>query len=476
MNKAENRKPTYSLTSVEQIFMNLVKNKIYKDNHHFSKSMIRFKSKFILDNLEVFEEKIENMILSDMKEEDIQKLLGTKDEMKTRQFTKFIKQIDEGESGKSLTSQLEFTQKEEKKVKKRLDILKKKLNKNKKRKKLSDINMLESIEAKTGQFKKGLDYIEGYNIFSDLNYGDFLIVFENPFDEFMFEEQEDNLKKIQILKRRKKQSEKAGGNLSKSQVEKKRNAEEKAFNESTKRMEDARKVAMESLGFDFEGDYKEIMFELRKKTKQKFPVYESGKDFNKPGTDKYGCNPIGDKFMMTLGEAFSIYDENLNQVSDILTLDKDYLRDEEIAFKNALIFHAKKFYEISYEITNDYHEKIQNHYFSTKFSQKPFTNYFFPLMENMFSNVENPLTVFNRYNFSFLYDIDPHFMQEVKDMKVDRRFFQNIMREVMSIKINQIGMHTRQFYSEDLKKIFLVIKCQDNVLKIRAEVSILTQT
>lgn len=51
--------------------MNLVKNKIYKDNHHFSKSMIRFKSKFILDNLEVFEEKIENMILSDMKEEDI---------------------------------------------------------------------------------------------------------------------------------------------------------------------------------------------------------------------------------------------------------------------------------------------------------------------------------------------------------------------------------------------------------------------
>lgn len=150
MNKAENRKPTYSLTSAEKIFMSLVKNKIYKDNHHFSKSMIRFKSKFILDNLEEFEEKIENMILMDMKEEDIQKLLGTKDNMKRRQFTKFIKQVDGGESGKSFTSQLEFTQKEEKKVKKRLDILKKKLNKNKKRKKLSDINQLESIEAKTG--------------------------------------------------------------------------------------------------------------------------------------------------------------------------------------------------------------------------------------------------------------------------------------------------------------------------------------
>lgn len=46
-----------------------------------------------------------------------------------------------------------------------------------------------------------------------------------------------------------------------------------------------------------------------------------------------------------------------------------------------------------------------------------------------------------------------------------------LLRKIMQVKINQIGVYTRQFYSEDLTKIFVVLKCQDNVLKMRAEVS-----
>ena len=58
------------------------------------------------------------------------------------------------------------------------------------------------INSKTGQFMKGVDEIEGMNLFSDLNYGDYLIVFENPFYDFMFEEIEANKKKIDIIKRK----------------------------------------------------------------------------------------------------------------------------------------------------------------------------------------------------------------------------------------------------------------------------------
>ena len=43
------------------------------------------------------------------------------------------------------------------------------------------INELERINAKTGQFMKGLTEIEGKNLFNDLNYGDMVIVYKNPF-------------------------------------------------------------------------------------------------------------------------------------------------------------------------------------------------------------------------------------------------------------------------------------------------------
>jgi hypothetical protein len=51
---------------------------------------------------------------------------------------------------------------------------------------------------------KGVTEIRGRNIFNDLNYGDMVIVYHNPMYEFMFEEQESNRKKIDIIERRKK--------------------------------------------------------------------------------------------------------------------------------------------------------------------------------------------------------------------------------------------------------------------------------
>jgi hypothetical protein len=74
MNRLENRKPQYSLTNAESIFINLCKNKRYKDYKHMSKSIIRFKSKFVLTKLEEFEKKLDEMIIKDILHEEIEEL------------------------------------------------------------------------------------------------------------------------------------------------------------------------------------------------------------------------------------------------------------------------------------------------------------------------------------------------------------------------------------------------------------------
>jgi hypothetical protein len=115
---------------------------------------------------------------------------------------------------------------------------------------------------------------------------------------------------------------------------------------------------------------------------------------------------------------------------------------------------------------------IHTNYFSTNFDQKPLTNYFFPIMDNIFLNEEDPLFKKERYHFSFLYKTGTYLNKQVENYLIDKRFFNMLMRQIMQIKINQIGVHTRQFFSEDLTKIFMVLKCQENVLKMRAEVSL----
>ena len=70
MNRFENRSPQYSLTNAESIFVNICKNNRYKDHGQMSKQIIRFKSKFNLYKLDEFEEKIDQMILKDIIQEE----------------------------------------------------------------------------------------------------------------------------------------------------------------------------------------------------------------------------------------------------------------------------------------------------------------------------------------------------------------------------------------------------------------------
>lgn len=56
--------------------------------------------------------------------------------------------------------------------------------------------------------------MKGQNIYQDLNYGDYLLVFSNPLYDFMFEEIEDEKLKVRLIKRFLKSQEQASGVLS----------------------------------------------------------------------------------------------------------------------------------------------------------------------------------------------------------------------------------------------------------------------
>jgi hypothetical protein len=113
-------------------------------------------------------------------------------------------------------------------------------------------------------------------------------------------------------------------------------------------MELARKKIMESMGFSFEGDYEEIIENMSKRLKQKYPVFESKIAYNQPDSPEYGKNVTAKGGFITLKEAFDLYDQNLSTITDIHNLNKDYLKDEETAFKNAILFHSNRYYRISY--------------------------------------------------------------------------------------------------------------------------------
>ena len=56
--------------------------------------------------------------------------------------------------------------------------------------------------------------MKGQNIYQDLNYRDYLLVFSNPLYDFMFEEIEDEKLKVRLIKRFLKSQEQASGVLS----------------------------------------------------------------------------------------------------------------------------------------------------------------------------------------------------------------------------------------------------------------------
>ena len=456
MNKSQNRKPTYNLVNAEHLFCEIVKNPIYKDSNHFSKSIIKFKSKFIIDNIDEFERKIDEIIIKDIVNSD-----KTKDSNNRAQNTK----MDELQSDES---EIELTLAEKEIIKLRTANIKKR-NQGSFKKQMVDIKSLESINSRTGQYTKGVQAIEGYNIFNDLNYGDFVLVFHNPMYDFCFEQLEINIKKLDLIDKRKNSQVKSGGGKSSQNITRDRLKQEKDRKASINRCEKARENVMRSLGFFCDGDYFEMREDIQKLTGEDGRIISSN-EFNIPGGQKYGKRETQKNYIITVREAFQIYDETINIVSNIFNLNKDYMIDEETAFKNAVVFHAKKFYQISYDTLDSNNQTKHNDYFSTDFSQKPFSNYVFPLFDYFFTNKENPLTILKRYHFSFLYEINNQYLKNVWDLVIDKRFLNKLLRNIMILKINTIGIHTRQFYSEDMRRIFLVMRCQDNVLRTRAEV------
>lgn len=93
-----------------------------------------------------------------------------------------------------------------------------------------------------------------------------------------------------------------------------------------------------------------------------------------------------------------------------------------------------------------------------------------PLVENLFLE-QNFGGEWNRYFFTFVFRKEFFEHTSILDLEIDLRFVKKLLRNVISLKMNQIGIHTRQFYSSDYKKVFVVLKCQENALKLQAAVN-----
>jgi len=94
-----------------------------------------------------------------------------------------------------------------------------------------------------------------------------------------------------------------------------RDEDEKFQEQSEKRKEQSRKQAIESLGFQYEGDYKVIYKEMERDTGQKNPYFKSSSDFNNPNHKNYGKKSTRNSFTTTVGEIFQIYDKYINLLS-----------------------------------------------------------------------------------------------------------------------------------------------------------------
>ena len=69
-----------------------------------------------------------------------------------------------------------------------------------------------------------------------------------------------------------------------------------------------------------------------------------------------------------------------------------------------------------------------------------------------------------------LFNYDDTLSQVMSGFTIDQRIFYNLLRKLIVIKLNQDKIWTRQFYSQDLKLIYLVLKPLDSVIQNRAMV------
>lgn len=62
-------------------------------------------------------------------------------------------------------------------------------------------------------------------------------------------------------------------------------------------------------------------------------------------------------------------------------------------------------------------------------------------------------------------------MSKIQNLVIDRRIFGELIRKVIALKFNKIGIYTREFYSEDVKQVFMILKAQQSTLSQRAAVN-----
>lgn len=71
-----------------------------------------------------------------------------------------------------------------------------------------------------------------------------------------------------------------------------------------------------------------------------------------------------------------------------------------------------------------------------------------------------------------LFKFDDSMSRLLKGFTIDLRIFFNLLRKMVIIKLNADKIWTRQFYSQDLKKIFVILKPLDAVIENRAMVKV----
>lgn len=72
---------------------------------------------------------------------------------------------------------------------------------------------------------------------------------------------------------------------------------------------------------------------------------------------------------------------------------------------------------------------------------------------------------------SILFEFEDGYSRLLRGFTIDLRIFFNLLRKMIIIKLNSDKIWTRQFYSQDLKKIFVVMKPLDSVIENRAMVN-----
>lgn len=69
-----------------------------------------------------------------------------------------------------------------------------------------------------------------------------------------------------------------------------------------------------------------------------------------------------------------------------------------------------------------------------------------------------------------LFNFEDNVSQVLSGFTIDLRIFFNLLRKMIIIKLNHDRIWTRQFYSEDMKLIYVVMKPLDSVIENRAMV------